>query len=167
VQTATVLSYGLTLGLTIGTLLGYGAAAVVDQTRGTDEPDPPSFIIALNPVAIVGDLVGGSGSVSDTSPFDAIKILTDPDEEEVFAFDDVGEPVPAVLPPGVAGDVVAEEVLIVGDLAADVGRGFQPQPDGDAGVPFWAGSLVALSGLSTLALLRASRRLRTPAERER
>jgi hypothetical protein len=162
VQSATVLSYGLALGLTIGTLLLYGAAAVVDQSRGFDEADPPAGILALNPVAIVGDLVGSTASDSGSSPFDAIKHLTDPeDREDELQFDAV-EP---VLRGGVEGAVVEQIELVGGPV--DLAGGFQPAGQGDRGVPFWAGSLLALAGVSTVALLRAAHRLRTPAERER
>jgi hypothetical protein len=187
VQSATVMSYGLTLGLTIGTLLAYGAAAVVDQSRGFDEADPPAAILALNPVAIVGDLVGSNDFDSSTSPFDGIKNLTDPDENEEALIIEGRAPrqllepmattIPA-LPPGVGVAVLTEqleagEVIVGGDVAVgggfegEIGGGFQPPVDGDAGIPFWAGALLALAGVSTVALLRASQRLRTPAERER
>jgi hypothetical protein len=65
--------------------------------------------------------------------------------------------------PDPQGGVVLEVEAIGGELAG----GLQPVGDGDDGVPFWAGSLLALAGLSALALLRAAHRLRTPAERER
>ncbi len=168
VQGATVLSYGLTLGLTIGTLLASGAAAVVDQSRGIDRADPPSFLIALNPVAIVGDLVGNTSSGSQTSPFDAIKNLTDPDEESFAVFDDTRGPVPADQQffPGAGGDVIV--IDDAGGGIGEVGGGIDPAPgQGDDGIPFWAGSLLALGGLAVVALLRAARRLRAPAERER
>jgi ABC-2 type transport system permease protein len=162
VQSATVLSYGLTLGLTVGTLLAYGAAAVVDQTRGTDQGDPPAVILALNPVAIVGDHVGSTDSGSERSPFDGIKHLTDPeDAEDEFQFDEV-QPVPVPIPDPQGG--VLLEVEAIG--GAELAGGFQPVGE-DQGVPFWAGALLALAGVSALALQRASRRLRTPAERER
>ncbi len=168
VQTATVLSYGLTLGLVIGTLIAYGAAAVVDQSRGIDGADPPAAILALNPVAIVGDLVGSTVG-SETSPFDAIKNLTDPEDEaqfqDVAGFDDVGQAVPLPVPIGPNGD--GGVIVGPGGALGDFGVGINPVPAGDRGVPFWAGSLVALTALATVALLRAARRLRTPAERER
>lgn len=168
VQSATVLCYGLTLGLTLGTLLAYGAAVVVDESRGSDAGNPPAAIVALNPVAIVGDLVGGNSFGNETSPFDAIKRLTDP-EDQFSAFDDGslrvvgGGPIP-LLPGDAGGGFVSGDV---GKIAFDVGGGFEPQASGDAGLPFWAGSLLALAGLSVVALLRAAHRLRTPAERER
>lgn len=174
VQSATVLSYGLTLGLLIGTLLVYGAAAVVDQSRGSDEPDPPAAILALNPVAIVGDLVGSNGFEDESSPFDAIKLLTDPEEDEGFVVIDDIAPVPAQL--GFEGGVVeitADGAVVTGragtelEVFEEAAPAFQQADDGDSGLPFWTWSLLALAGLATVALLRASRRLRTPAERER
>ncbi|MEQ1788132.1 MAG: ABC transporter permease [Acidimicrobiales bacterium] len=177
VQSATVLSYGLTLGLLIGTLLAYGAAAVVDQSRGSDDADPPAAIIALNPIAIVGDLVGSNGFDDESSPFDAIKHLTDPEVDEGFiAIDDVA-PVPAPVPLGLDGgevvEITGDGVVVTGrvgtelEVFQDAAPAFQPAAAGDSGLPFWTWSLLALAGLATVALLRASRRLRTPAERER
>jgi ABC-type transport system involved in multi-copper enzyme maturation permease subunit len=164
VQGATVLAYGLTIALALGTLLAYGAAAVIDQSRGIDEADPPAWLIALNPVAIVGDLVGSTDSGNQTSPFDAIKNLTDPDEDDQAQFQDVGGFEVGPAPIG------ADAVLLPGGLeqiGGDFGGGLEPVPAGDRGIPFWAGSLLALAALATVTLLRAARRLRTPAERER
>lgn len=164
VQGATVLSYGLTLGLSIGTLLLYGAVFVVDESRGIDAGNPPAAFISLNPIAIVGDLVGNNDFQSESSPFDAIKNLTDPDPQEEFQqFEGGGVPVPIEGNVAVGGGVIG---FPGGDLgAADVG--FQVAESGGDGIPYWLGSLLALAALSTVALLRAARRLRTPAERER
>ena len=164
VQSATVLSYGLTLGLTIGTLLLYGAAAVVDQSRGVDEADPPAFLIALNPVAIVGDLVGSRDDQSESSPFDAIKVLTQP-ERALVQFEDVGGPIGGAFPVPIDRGNVA---VIGGELLEiDAGQPDFQIDDGGGGFPYWLGSLLALAGISAVALGRAARRLRTPAERER
>ena len=156
VQSATVVSYGVTLFLLVGTLLAYGGAAVIDQSRGIDDADPPAAIVALNPVAIVGDLVGNQ-RIDSSSPFDAIKNITDP-EDELFAF--AGDDVVVADRFDVGGDVVA--------VGGDFGGGVPGDPEqGDSGVPFWAVSLLALAGVAVLSLALAARRLRTPSERER
>jgi hypothetical protein len=171
VQGATVLAYGLTIALALGTLLAYGAAAVIDRSRGIDEADPPAWIIALNPVAIVGDLVGTTDSGNQTSPFDAIKNLTDPDEDDQAQFQEIGGEVGVAVTDG--GGVTTLPAPAIGGLGGfgavggDFGGGLEPVPVGDRGIPFWAGSLAALAALATVTLLRAARRLRTPAERER
>jgi ABC-2 type transport system permease protein len=162
VQSATVMSYGFTLFLLIGTLLAYGGAVVVDESRGIDEGDPPAALIALNPVAIVGDLVGNH-RIDESSPFDAIKGITDPEDRvdqfnaRAVDFEVVGGEAPPVLLPdgGFVGD------------AFDVGGLPGADEDGDDGVPFWLGSLLALMALAALSVALAARRLRTPAERER
>ena len=164
VQAATVLSYGLTLCLVLGTLLAYGAAAVVDQSRGVDGADPPAAILALNPVAIVGDLVG-SGEGERSSPFDLIESLTRPDDD----FARFGPPQVVTIDDGATTTVFAPGVpppVVIGDLEGPV---FQDQfvEGSGGGLPYWAGSLLALSGLAALALAMAARRLQTPAERER
>jgi ABC-type transport system involved in multi-copper enzyme maturation permease subunit len=168
VQTATVMSYGLTLGLVIGTLLLYGAAVVIDESRGVDEGDPPAALIALNPIAIVGDLVG-SNDESESSPFDAIKNITDPEEESFFfVAGDVAVPQPLPFPVDGPGGGLAEVIggELPVDIQGDLEANFQANQPSD-GFPFWLGSLLALAGLAVVALLRAARRLRTPAERER
>ena len=162
VQTATVLSYGVTLALVVGTFMAYGAAAIIDSSRGSDEPDPPGWLIMANPLATVGDYVGEADFNSNgVTVFDGIKQLTDPKEDESFvAFDDVDA---APVPVGPDGDVVVGRNVAVGGA---VGGGALPEP-GDPGVPYWFWSLLLLLSLASLAIWRAARRLRTPAELER
>src|SRR5690606_4255354 len=57
VQAATVLAYGVTLLLVVGTLLAFAAAALVDSSRGTVDADPPSWILLPNPLAAVADAI--------------------------------------------------------------------------------------------------------------
>ena len=49
VQAATVLAYGFTLLLVVGTLLVFAAASLVDTSRGTDEANAPSWILPAQP----------------------------------------------------------------------------------------------------------------------
>ena len=72
-QTATVVAYGLTLGLVLGTLMIYGAQQI-PRASGTLRPRP--WILALNPFAATADVVEGRND-SDTfdSPFNAVSEL--------------------------------------------------------------------------------------------
>lgn len=72
VQGATVLSYALVLALTVGTFVAYGSWAVVDQSRGPDQVDPPDSLLLANPVALVSDIVGDFENSELPSPFDGI-----------------------------------------------------------------------------------------------
>jgi ABC-type transport system involved in multi-copper enzyme maturation permease subunit len=72
VQAATVLSYALVLALTVGTFFVYGAYAVVDQSRGPDRTDPPDSLLLVNPIALVGDVVGDFDNTELPSPFDGV-----------------------------------------------------------------------------------------------
>src|SRR5690606_7875467 len=105
-------AYGVTLLLVVGTLLAFAAAALVDSSRGTDDADPPSWILLPNPLAAVADAIEedrGPVTLSTSSPFDGLirLIENEPDTdfvivEEVgpdgvvtqFAIDENGDPVP-------------------------------------------------------------------------
>lgn len=141
VQSATVLCYSLVLALSVGTLLLYGAYAVVDQSRGVDAADPPDVLLLPNPVALVSDVVGDFGSTDLPSPFDGLFGLVN-DRDDVFV--DFGPD-----PGGFAFDQPFEQ---------------RPEP---RGLRFWVASGLALGFWSLLALVLAARRLRTPAETER
>jgi ABC-2 type transport system permease protein len=56
VQTATVLAYGLVLFMSVGTFVLFGAAAVIDSSRGFDETNPPKELLALNPIVATADV---------------------------------------------------------------------------------------------------------------
>lgn len=95
VQAATVLAYGFTLLLVIGTLLAYAAAALVDTSRGVDEANPPSWILAPNPLAAVAEVVEEDreiDGVSGTSPFDGLIKLIDADDERTVETIEVAGP---------------------------------------------------------------------------
>lgn len=141
VQSATVLCYALVLALSVGTLLAYGAYAVVDQSRGFDAADPPRALLVLNPVVFVSDVVGDFESTEMPSPFDGLQGIVN-EREDVFV-----------------------------PVAGDVGGGFfqddlEARKRSD-GAPFWVLSGIALASCSIGSLALASRRLRTPAETER
>lgn len=81
-QAATVVAYGLTLGLVLGTLLVYGAQQVPRQV-GTPRPKP--WILALNPFAATADVVQGrNDSNAFDSPFSALgELLRLSDEDRL------------------------------------------------------------------------------------
>lgn len=88
VQGATVMSYGLVLVLVLGTLGAYGAAAMVDSSRGVDDANPPSWLLLANPIATVTGVVGdGPNDGTTSSAFDFMERLLVDEQEE---FDDFG-----------------------------------------------------------------------------
>ncbi len=157
VQGATVLSYALVLALTVGTFIGYGAAAVVDQSRGPDQADPPAALLLPNPLALVSDIVGDFEDSELISPFDGIHRILN--EREDFADLD-GAPF--------GPDMSQQEEMPFGpDVARQGDMPFGPKVAGQREIPFWIGSLVMLSLCSLAGLGLAARRLDTPAETER
>jgi hypothetical protein len=149
VQGATVLSYGMVLFLVLGTFMLYGAAALVDRSRGTDAANPPIQILLLNPVAAVADVVGGNGSYSSiSSPFAPLRDLLHRDEQQTFR--NVG-----------GGFINGQPVKF--DSRGNVVANNPAQ----AQKHFWLWSMLLLAALSAVSLVLASRRLRTPAESER
>ncbi|MGH9113062.1 MAG: ABC transporter permease [Acidimicrobiales bacterium] len=147
VQAATVLAYGVVIALTIGTLLLWAAAGLVDRSRGGDGDNPPEWILYANPFVAVADVVGSDNDSLGTtsSPFDPIHDMLRADDETEIV-DDFGGPVPV-------GDVVVERN----------GNPFLP----DGGDEFWHVSGLMLSGLAALSVALGARRLRTPAASER
>jgi len=79
-QAATVIAYGLTAALTIGTFIVYGGQRAMDGPIDTASP----AILALNPFVATADVVQGrTESSSFDSPFTALADLVRPDS---FAF---------------------------------------------------------------------------------
>lgn len=154
VQAATVLAYGITLLLVAGTFLAYEVAAMVDESRGVDAANPPSWILVPNPIAAVADAVGegwqpGGGSTS--SPFDP---FVDRINRERFGGNvDFGF-VEEMGPDGTVTRMVIDQDGNPIALDAD-GSGFA-----------WK-SLGFLAVLAALGVLLGARRLRTPAAAER
>ena len=61
VQVATVLAYGFVVFITIGTSVLFGAAAVIDDSRGFDQVNPPKELVALNPFFATADVFDSIG----------------------------------------------------------------------------------------------------------
>jgi hypothetical protein len=182
VQAATVIAYGLTLALTLGTFLAYGSAALVDRSRGTDEANPPVALLLPNPLVATADVLGhdsGTG-IADASPFQGIKDLLrhnngSSSSDGGVAVIQRGGPIgPITTIPGPAfkgGFVVRGGVGIpVENDGPPIGFDRNGNPifaSQDHGVPFWVWSLLLLGGLSALSVAAAARRLRTPSSEER
>lgn len=149
VQGATVLCYALVLALTVGSLLAYGAYAIVDQSRGFDAADPPDALLLPNPVAFVSDVVGDYHHGEMPSPFDGLYSLVNEEEQFVAVAPDAGN------------------VAFGGEFIGGEAQFVQPERRAEGGFPFWLGSLITLGLWSFAALALAVRRLRTPAETER
>lgn len=154
VQAATVLAYGLTLLLVVGTLMAFAAASLVDTSRGTDEANAPSWILAPNPLAAVADVVeedrsdAGAGTAS---PFDGLigLINTEDRVNDEFGFmEEVG-------PDGVVTRFALDE------------NGNPVPLDPADGVGFLWRSMACLAALAVLGVVVGARRLRTPAAVER
>jgi hypothetical protein len=156
VQAATVIAYGFTLLLVVGTLLVFAAASLVDTSRGTDEANAPSWILLPNPLAAVADAIEedrGPQGISTMSPFDGLISLIEAEETGNTAF---GEEVAVMDGPAGAVRVTFDEN----------GNPVPLAPDND-GIGFLWRSLGLLAVLAGISVAVGARRLRTPAAAER
>ena len=187
-QAATVLAYGVTAALVLGTVVAYGAQQIA-HTTGQLRPRP--WILALNPLAATADVVQGRNSAQGLgSPFAPIESLlrlddnqrvtdvlatgggrgipvTGPNGQVVF----LPAPVPTVAigPVNGAGGVVGGAVIVPagpGAVGGNFGGQARPAHAELGGIPFWVVSLVAWTVLGVAALVLAERRIRLPAARE-
>jgi hypothetical protein len=91
-QGAVVMSYGLVLLLTLGTLAVWGAYNMVDESRGVDSGNPPSFLVLPNPIGTVTGVVGNGRDVGgNQSPFDWFEDQVLPDEFNDFTGEPTGD----------------------------------------------------------------------------
>jgi len=162
VQAATVVAYALTLGLVVGTFIVWGAAGLVDSSRGSDSANPPAQLLLLNPIVATADIIGPSANsgFNSNSPFRAIKdILLRDRNENVTITTNARAFGPGLNGPG--GLISAEPPI-------GFDRNGNPVFDqGASGVPFWVQSMGLLAALSALGVYLSARRLRTPAREER
>lgn len=126
-QAATVVAYGLVLGLVLGTLMIYGAQQI-PRTSGAPRPRP--WILALNPFAATADVVQGRNE-SDTfeSPFSAMIELLRLNENDRFSEVLTGSGQVETLMPN--GQVIVRDVpgIAVAPPATAIGRpGPAPMP---------------------------------------
>jgi ABC-2 type transport system permease protein len=192
-QAATVVAYGLTLGLVLGTLMVYGAQQI-PRSAGTPRPKP--WILALNPFAATADVVQGRNETNTfDSPFSALGELLRLTNEDRFGQVITGSSQAEVrIAPGGAivrdlpAIAVAPPTTMVGRpapipmpgppdgsfIGGDPGFGqFGPiQPldvDGRVklgGVPFWVVSLCSWLIIAVAAVILTVRRISLPANRE-
>lgn len=195
-QAATVVAYGMTLALVLGTLIVYGAQQF---PRAADTPRPRPWILALNPFAATADVVQGRNEQNAfESPFGALGALLrwsadDRLREVITGRAGVGvmgpegpvpvRDLPAIPPPAtavarpapfpaptVAGPIRAPQPFV--PVAPVPGFAQFPQPvevDDQVrlgGVRFWMVSLVAWAVLAAAAVTATVRRLSLPAASE-
>ena len=134
-QAATVVAYGLTLALVLGTLMVYGAQQI-PRSAGAPRPDP--WILALNPFAATADVVQGRNeSNTFESPFSALgellRLSADDDFSEVMTGSGSGR---AAIGPD--GQVFASDLpaIAVAPPITAVGRAGPPPPIRPPDAPF-------------------------------
>jgi ABC-type transport system involved in multi-copper enzyme maturation permease subunit len=151
VQTATILAYGFTLMLAVGSFVVAGVVAVVDSNTGNDPSDPPAALLLLNPIVFAAEATAGENIDVGESPLQALR------------------------------QVVRDSYRLNGgwwlgggeDRFSDDGGGFVfVEGDGalSDGHPSTTGALMSFASLGAVAALLflvGCRRLRTPAETER
>jgi len=195
-QAATVVAYGLTLGLVLGTLMVYGAQQI---PRSIGSPRPKPWILALNPFAATADVVQGRNeSNTFESPFSAMGELLRLNEDDRFSQVIAGSAdvqgnfvgpngqlsirqVPAIAPAPATTAVGKPVVPVPGpppgafvDVGPDPSFGqFGPIGQADAnapvklgGVRFWVVSLCLWLVLAIAAVALSVRRISLPANRE-
>jgi ABC-2 type transport system permease protein len=190
VQTATVLAYGVTVLLIFGTATAYAALGAALQARNQFAPArPPAALLWLNPFVLTGSVIGGDAGVAESnqgfggvgdvgfddfgnpirseepvnSPFRVVREAMKPQNEvpTMATSDMIGGPIAVADGGGVM--VGAQGQVIQQEQPSEVDRwGPDTRFDGFTG---W--SILALTALGALSIWTASRRLRTPAERER
>jgi ABC-2 type transport system permease protein len=177
-QAATVVAYGVTLFMVLGTLLVYGAQQVPRRGFG---PRPEPWILALNPFAAAADVVHGRTEPTGfDSPFEPLGELLRLDENDRFANVITGSgqagafigPDGPVFAPG-GGPATT---MFFGNQGIEVDPGFardlpfNPAEFDDTarlgGVRFWAVSLWSWLALALAAVLVSVRRISLPASRE-
>ena len=184
-QAATVVAYGITLALVLGTLLVYGAQQVPRRGIG---PRPEPWILALNPFAATADVVQGRReSLGFASPFGPLHDLLELNEEDRFADVISGSGQSGPIEVGPMGPIgpngVVRPPFIGPGVTAFVGGpggpgGFsesfgQLESTGEAdgrvrlgGVRFWVLSLWSWFVLAVIAVGLTIRRISLPANRE-
>lgn len=177
-QAATVVAYGVSLSMVLGTLLVYGAQQVPRRGIG---PRPAPWVLVLNPFAAAADVVQGrSESIGFESPFRPFRELLRLGENDRITA--------AISAPANGGFIGPDGPAFASDLPAQtvvggfVEGGFDPsagssmqglvvdQPFDDsvrlAGVRFWAVSLGVWMLLALVAVATTVRRISLPAARE-
>lgn len=146
VQTATVMAYGLTLMLVLGTFAFYGFEVVSSGHRGHHN----KIVLVLNPLVATSDAVASrAGVVAPSSPLTSMRdLLRGNSSGQTF---------------------VGNAVAVPGGFVQGGGAAFNsgPNDNGSGGPPYTAYSLVFFAMISAVALGLATRRLTTPRRRDR
>ncbi len=171
VQGATVASYALVLVLILGTFVVWWGVRIIDESRGDDAGNPPSWILAPNPLFMAADVLAedditdlGGGGVS--SPFEPLEdaILQSENEGFVDGGDGFfGRPVP--LPVDDFGRPLGTDEE--GNTIIGFDRFGRPIHADDGRWPFWATSVITLYAMALVGAVVAVRRLRSPTKVER
>lgn len=147
VQTATLLAYGFTFVLLIGSFVVTAGAAIVDSSNGSDRTDPPAILAVMNPLVFAADLTAGRTVDVGSSPLRPIRELV------TGLYDDRNGWVGSS-----ATDIqVGDGAFVEFEDPSAVRRGF----------PAWALALIGLSALAIALFVLGCRRVRTPSEVER
>jgi ABC-type transport system involved in multi-copper enzyme maturation permease subunit len=188
VQTATVLAYGVTVLIIFGTASAYASLGAALEARNPYAPSrPPAAILWLNPFMLTGSVIGGEEVAAEPQGFRG-------GFNGNVMFDNFGNPIPTEEPvnspfllvrkakaPKVSPSAVPMNGAIAGPVGPDgevmvFGPNGQLVPQEDPtdefgpdtrfdGFTGW--SILSLVALAALCVWFTSRKLRTPAERER
>jgi hypothetical protein len=166
-QQATVIAYAIVLVLTVGTYIGWGVWTAIRENQSGDRDPAPTWVLVVNPVTLLADVVGTDSEDSDT-PLGSMRDALYPEDTD---FDLVGEDVGFAVAPGgmiLGGDVIVDEAGNPVPIDPLTGEPIDQvdllrEDDGS----FWKQSLVALTVIAVLSLVVATRRVRTPREVER
>jgi ABC-type transport system involved in multi-copper enzyme maturation permease subunit len=190
-QAATVVAYGITLAMVLGTLMVYGAQQIPSRATGGDRPEP--WILALNPFAATADVVEGrTPSDGFESPFRVLHDLLVLDEEERLSRAFSGPagrafvegpngvmiapaPMPTFVERGPIGGPGGPADMIGGGFSSDVvtsDDAFLPGGGDDevqarvGGVRFWVMSLWVWFVVALVGVAATIRRISLPKSRE-
>ncbi|MGI8809312.1 MAG: ABC transporter permease [Acidimicrobiales bacterium] len=180
-QAATVVAYGITLGLVLGTLLAYGAQQFPRRGGG---PRPQPWILTLNPFAATADVVQGRSQEGGfDSPFRPLQELLRLNEDDRFSDAITGSVEDGVIVGPGGGFMPAfpggpePGMFVEGPNGPGFGPGgpmqrgpmMQVDPDRDprlGGVRFWVMSLSVWLVVAAIGGLLTVRRISLPAARE-
>jgi len=160
-QSATVVAYGLTLAMVLGTLMVYGAQQIPRNGVG---PRPAPWILALNPFAATADVVAGrNSSVGFESPFRPLRdllrlnaddrlgqVFTGSGPTDVIRFGPNGPgpgPFPGPLTTAVLQKVAPPQPVIVNGPNGPVVVGSQQGVGGFTAQPFPGGGVAVDDGV--------------------
>lgn len=149
VQTATILAYGFTGLLVIGSGVGYGAWALADGSTGDEFTSAPSVLLVPNPLVFVATATAGA----DLSSGDTVLSVIRRGVAESYASN------------GGWFSTPDKDARFAG--SSDDGTFFVAGDDDGLPAHAWLASLGSLLVLAGGLFILAARRLRVPAESER